>query len=108
MKIRKSVLKECIREVLREGSDYNIYHKSFTSAAEEARKLASKNGYEIDEDDWFTSVATGGPYSRARPSEGKTHKFKVALTRNGKPQKSMLAFQVYGMKNKYELNAYIT
>tara|TARA_R110000744_G_scaffold9052_8_gene29493 strand:+ start:6605 stop:6898 length:294 start_codon:yes stop_codon:yes gene_type:complete len=88
--------------------DYPIYHKSFTSAAQAARDMASRKGYEIDEDEWFNQVSTGGTNKRGRPSEGKTTSFNVGLTRNGKPQKRMLAFQVYGMKQKYELNAYIT
>ena len=32
-------------------ADYQIYHKSFTDAAEAARKLAEKRGFEINEDD---------------------------------------------------------
>ena len=88
---------------------YETYHRSFSDAADEARKVAEDKGYEIDEDDWFRSVATGGRYVRARPSVGKTHSFQVELLKNGKPQsRKMLNFSVYGMESgRYELTAYV-
>lgn len=89
-------------------SDYTVYHSSFTDAADEAHRLATRMGYEIDEDSWWREVATGGRYTRGRPGIGKTHKFAVDLLKNGKPQRKKLQFQVYGMESgKYELNAYI-
>jgi len=94
----KSLLKE---------AEYKVYHKSFTDAADEARKLAEKRGYQIDEDDWHSQVALGGKNLRSRPSEGKTTEFIVGLVKDGKPQRKALHFQVYGMKNGYELNAYV-
>lgn len=83
------------------------YFDTFREAAEYAAKIAEKEGYQIDEDDWFRNVATGGRYTRSRPSVGKTHSFHVDLLKRGKPAKKQLHFQVYGMKNKYELNAYV-
>ena len=88
-------------------SDYKIYHKSFTEASEEARKLAEKRGFEIDEDDWQSQIVMGGRNKRSRPSEGKTTEFTIGLVKNGKPQRKSLQIQVYGMKKGYELNAYI-
>ena len=94
-----------IKELLNE-SKYTLYHNSFTDACEEAIKLAKKSGYEIDENDWFTAVAT--KYGRGRPSVGKTNKFQVQLLKNNTPSKRNLLFQVYGMENgKFELNVYI-
>ena len=90
------------------NENYKIYHKSFSSAAQEAVKMATKKGYEVDQDDFQSQVVMGGRYNRARPGVGKTHEFKVGLTRRGKPVKNMLVFQVYGMKNQFELNAYIS
>ena len=90
------------------NENYKIYHKSFSSAAQEAVKMATKKGYEVDQDDFESEVTMGGRYNRARPGVGKTHEFKVGLTRRGKPVKNMLVFQVYGMKNQFELNAYIS
>tara|TARA_R110000803_G_scaffold83476_1_gene149569 strand:- start:1290 stop:1589 length:300 start_codon:yes stop_codon:yes gene_type:complete len=95
-----------LKELLSE-SDYKIYHKSFTEASEEARKLAKKRGFEIDEDDWQSQIVMGGRNKRSRPSEGKSTDFKIGLTKGGKPQRKALQIQVYGMKSGYELNAYI-
>ena len=43
-----------------------------------------------------------------KPSEGKTNRFTIGLLKNGKEQRKALSIQVYGMKNSYELNAYIS
>lgn len=87
------------------ASDYKIYHKSYANAATEARNLAEKRGFEIDEDSWFDKVATG----KGKPKEeGDTISHIIELFKNGKKQKKCLAFQVYNMGNgNYELNAYI-
>jgi len=84
-------------------SDYEVYHKSYTSAIEAAREYAEKKGYEINNDDAFTKIGVGP----RKPSPGKTNRFSIELTNDGKPQRKMLHIQVYGMKNSYELNAYI-
>ena len=88
-------------------ADYPVYHKSFTSAADAAKKYAEKRGFKIDEDDWSTQIGMGGKNVRSRPSEGKTTEFTVGLLKGGKPQRKSLQIQVYGMKNGYELNVYI-
>ncbi len=36
-----------------------------------------------------------------------TNRFTITLFKNGKEQKKALQIQVYGMSNRYELNAYI-
>lgn len=88
--------------------DYETYHNSFTDAATDAREMAEKRGYTIDEDDWWNEVASGGRYGRARPAIGKTHTFTVGLLKDGKPQRKALIFTVYGMESgRYELVAYI-
>lgn len=97
---------DTIIESLNEA-EYPVYHKSFTSAADAAKKYAEKRGFEIDEDDWSTQIGMGGKNVRSRPSEGKTTEFTVGLLKGGKPQRKSLQIQVYGMKNGYELNAYI-
>ena len=84
-------------------SDYEVYHKSYTSAIEAARAYAEKKGFEIDNDDAFTKIGVGPK----KPSEGKTNSFSIRLSKDGKEQKKQLHIQVYGMKNSYELNAYI-
>jgi hypothetical protein len=84
-------------------SDYEVYHKSYTSAIEAARAYAEKKGYEINNDDAFTKIGMGP----RKPSEGKTNKFSIELSKDGKVQRKKLQIQVYGMRNSYELNAYI-
>ena len=84
-------------------SDYEVYHKSYTSAIQAARAYAEKKGYEINNDDAFTKIGMGP----RKPSEGKTNRFDIELSKDGKVQRKKLQIQVYGMKNSYELNAYI-
>jgi hypothetical protein len=85
------------------GPKYTIYHDSFTQAATEAENYAKARGFEVDPSDWFNQVGVG-----ARPAEGETKKFHIELLKNGETQKVQLNFQVFGMPNKYELNAYIS
>ena len=80
-----------------------IYFKSYTHAIEAAEVMAGKKGYTIEDDELFNKVGMNSK----RPSVGKTTKVNLELLKNGKPQKKMLHIQVYGMKNGYELNAYI-
>lgn len=85
-----------------------IYHDSFTSACTEARSLAEKAGYTINDDDWFREVATR---YKAKPDAGQTSRFSVELyTKKGNVAKKALHFQVYGLNDdgKLELNAYIS
>ena len=84
-------------------SDYETYHKSYTSAINAAREYAEKQGYEINDDDSFTKIGMGP----RKPSEGKTNRFSIELSKDGKLSRRQLHIQVYGMKNGYELNAYI-
>lgn len=84
-------------------SDYEVYHKSYTSAINAARDYAEKKGYEINDDDAFRQIGMGP----RKPSEGKTNRFSIELSKDGKVQRKKLQIQVYGMRNSYELNAYI-
>ena len=93
-------------EYLEEKSkyDYEVYHKTYTSAVGEAKRIAELKGYEIDEDDWHFEI-TVGP---GKPKNGSTVKHSIKLLKNGKPQKQALQIQVHDMENgKYELNTYI-
>jgi hypothetical protein len=93
-----------VRESVTEAkTPYEVYHKSYTSAIEAAREYAEKKGFEIDNDDSFRKIGMGP----RKPSEGKTNSFSIQLTKDGKLQRKQLHIQVYGMKNSYELNAYI-
>ena len=82
---------------------YEVYHNSYTSAIQAAREYAEKQGYTINDDDSFTKIGLGP----RKPSEGKTNRFSIELSKDGKVQRKMLQIQVYGMKTKYELNCYI-
>ena len=87
------------------GSDYQILHPSFSSAVQTAAKMAEKQGYTVDEDDWHDRVATGP----RKPSNGKTNRYTIRLMKNGKEVKNKaLHFQVYNTGTKYELNMYIS
>jgi hypothetical protein len=89
---------------LQEKSDYEVYHKDYSSAVQTAIKQAEKRGFEVDMDDWHDKVATGPK----KPSSGKTNSFSVKLKKDGKESKKALHLQVYNMDNhKYELNMYI-
>jgi hypothetical protein len=97
----KFYLRKSKKESVNEADD--VYHKSYTHAIEAAEVYAKKKGYEIEDDEMFTKVGMNSK----RPSVGKTTRVSLELLKNGKPQRKMLHIQVYGMKNGYELNAYI-
>jgi len=83
---------------------YDINHKTYSSAVEEALLVADKAGYEVDMDDYFNKIATGP----RKPSEGKTNIFQIALEKGGKEQRKKLQIQIYGKgKHGFELNCYI-
>ena len=92
------------KEDLDESTEYKILHKDFTSAAQTAFSIAEKQGFKIDEDEWFRKVSSGP----RKPSNGKTNSYHIELMKtDDKPTKKMLHFQVYNTGNSYELNAYI-
>ena len=82
---------------------YDVYHDSYTSAIQSAKEYAEKQGYTINDDDSFRKIGMGP----RKPSEGKTNSFSIELSYGGKDSRKQLHIQVYGMRNKYELNCYI-
>lgn len=95
-----------LQQLLKESSD--TYFKTASEAADYAREMAEKKGYEVDEDSWHTQIVTGGRYNRLRPGVGKTHSFIIDLLKNGKPQRKALSISIYGMDSgNYELTTYI-
>ena len=85
-------------------SDYDIKHKTFSSAIQHAVEVAMKKGYEVDADDYDQKVAMGPK----KPSKGKTNSYSIKLTKNGKEQKKALQVQIANLDNKFfELNMYI-
>ena len=101
----KSIIAESkIKSVLKEAAKIETYHNTYTSAINAAKEYAEKQGYEINDDDSFRKIGMGPK----KPSEGKTNRFSIELSKDGKVQRKQLHIQVYGMKYKYELNCYIS
>jgi hypothetical protein len=110
-----------LKKLLKE-TKYQIYHYTYTSAINAALEYAEKQGYEYDQEETASKIGMGPK----KPSEGKTNRFSIQLTKGGKPQRKQLHIQVYGMgtykrntdgsktrsmyggQNEYELNAYIS
>ena len=84
---------------------YQIKHKTYSSAMQHALKKTQESGYEVDEEEYDSKVALGPK----KPSAGKTNRFTLSLTKDGKPQKKALHVQVYNADDAfYELNMYIS
>jgi len=80
-------------------SDYQIYHKDFSSAMQHAYAVAKKRGYTVDENDIDNKVASGPK----KPSSGKTNRYIL-----GTDKKKNLHVQVANLDNRrFELNMYI-
>lgn len=90
-------------QFVNEKSDYPVYHNTYSSAVDAALEYAKSKGYEINDDDVWNEISVGPK----KPSEGVTNKASIGLSKDGKPQRKMLHLQIYGMKDRYELNAYI-
>ena len=104
----RKLMMEQIKNVKSQLNEADDYYKTASAAADAAREMAEKKGYEIDEDDWQTQIGMGGKHNRLRPGVGKTHSFTVGLTKNGKPQRKALNISLYGMDSgSYELTYYI-
>lgn len=109
-----------LKALLKEAK-FPIYHKTYTSAINSALDWVEQNGYDYDKEETAREIGMGPK----KPSEGKTNRFSISLTKGGKPQKKMLHIQVYNMgtfkrnsdgsktrsmwggQNEYELNCYI-
>ena len=92
-----------LKGLLKENK-YQIYHNSYTSAINTALEYAESKGYEYNNDETAEKIGMGPK----KPSDGKTNRISIGLTKNGKPQNKQLNIQVYGMGDgKYELNTYV-
>jgi hypothetical protein len=88
-------------------SDYTIYHNSYSAAVQEAENFATKNHYELNQDQIFQDIGV----NTKRPRDGETTKFKFDLYADNKLQRKKLHAQVYGrgtQHNSFELNMYIS
>jgi len=98
---RKKV-NESVNESKKNNND-DVYHKSYTSAVNTALEYAEKKGYTYDQEEVASEIGLGPK----KPKEGDTNRFTISLKKDGKEQKKALHIQIYGMKEKYELNCYI-
>lgn len=83
---------------------YEIYHRSYTDAINTALEYAESQGYTYDKEETATKIGMGPK----RPGDGFTNRFNITLFKDGKEQKKALQISIYGMGDKYELNAYIS
>jgi hypothetical protein len=98
------VMNRLDEEVELNEANYEIKHKTFSSAIQHAVEVAAKKGYEVDPDDYDRKVAMGPK----KPSKGKTNSYSIKLTKNGKEQRKALQVQIANLDDKfYELNMYI-
>ena len=82
---------------------YEVYHNTYTSAVNAALDYAERNGYTYDQEEVFTKIGMGN----RKPDEGVTNKFTINLFKDGIESRKALQIQIYGMRDKYELNSYI-
>ena len=95
--LEKMMGEESIDE--KKGSDYELYHKTFSGAMQHAYAHAKKKGFTVDPDEIDNKVATGPK----KPSAGKTNRYIL-----GTDKKQKVHIQVANLDNKrYELNMYI-
>ena len=86
------------------NSDYQVYHKQYSSAIDEVKKYANKLGYSIDEDGLAFAYVDGF----FKPKEGETKKDSIELFKDDKKMKKQLHVQIYNRgKAGYELNMYV-
>lgn len=88
-------------------ASYKVYHDTYSLAIEEAEEYTTKQGYVLDKEEMSEKIGLGP----AKPQSGKTNKFSLTLTKDGKEQKKMLHLQIYNRgtsSNTFELNCYIS
>lgn len=85
------------------GSDYTLYHKSYTDAINHALSHHQKSGLHVSDDDRFQHVGIGSK----KPSEGNTTSVNIPATHTS-GKKHMIHVQVFnkGGTHPYELNTY--
>lgn len=93
-----------LSEAVKSLKGLKLYYPTMSAAMQDTLAAASRMGYEVDDDDYFTTVTTGP----GKPSVGKTNRYSLILKRGEKEVRERLQIQIYGMEGgKFELNAYI-
>ena len=106
-KLMKDMKESVELDEARKDSAKDTYFNTYSAAVQYAKAQAEKQGFEVDEDDWFRQVSTG----KGKPGRGKTTRHTLKLTKGGKPVRKGLSIQVYNRdtdKNTYELNYYVS
>lgn len=98
-----SLVESKMSESVASEAKYKVYHNLYSEAVSEALEYAEKSGYTYDKEETAQKIGLGNP----KPKDGKTNKFTITLFKDGKESKKALHIQIYGMGEKYELNAYI-
>jgi hypothetical protein len=102
--LTETQMRKLSKKLINEGEE--TYFNTYSAAVQYAREQIEDRGFDIDEDDWWSSV-TIGP---GKPSPGEYTKHSLEIYKNGKKQRKMLQIQVYNREtkgNEYELNYYI-
>jgi len=81
------------------ATGYDLHHKDFSSAMQQAYKQAKKLGVTVKPSEIDDKVATGP----SKPSSGKTNRY----TLNTNKKNRQLHIQVYNTGKSYELNMYV-
>jgi hypothetical protein len=93
-----------LKEYKGNKNKYEVYHDSYTGAVNAALDYAEINGYTYSDDEAATKIGLGP----RKPDEGVTNRFTITLFKDGVEIKKALQIQIYGMREKYELNCYIS
>lgn len=97
-----------LTKVIKESKDeYQVYHKTYTSAVETAKEYLDKRGYDVDEEKFATEFGI----MNSRPKNGQTVKVSIQVQSRKKKKPEYYHVQIFDMGNAtgntYELNAYI-
>ena len=101
----ETFLESFVGRVVEGKDDYQIYHKSYSSAVSAIHDYAKQRGYTLNDDETFDTIGLGPK----KPKEGDTNRTTLTLYKDGKEQRKALHSQVYGRGAEgYELNMYIS
>lgn len=86
-------------------SDFQVYHRTYSSAIDEIERYAAMKGYHLDQEEYGNAYVDGF----FKPKEGQTKKDTLTLYKGDKEQKKALHVQIYGRSGTagFELNMYI-
>ena len=95
-----------IKKLNEKKDDYEIYHRSYTSAVQTALDYVVKRGYTTNDEE-VSDIVGFGP---KKPGAGKTNQLHIPIYKGDKKQKKMLHITVYNRDvdpHPYELTTYI-